>query len=80
MQLSALAFYLIPSKSNKKVRQTPRIALCGQRLKTALSQKYVSHVASLLSGEKNGQRIGIRLSTVVNGVQVRNEANNLCQS
>jgi hypothetical protein len=45
----------------------------------ALSQKYVFHVASLLSGEKNGQRIGSRLSTVVKGVQVRNEANNLCQ-
>jgi hypothetical protein len=57
----------------------PRIALCGQRLKTALSQKYVLHVASLLSGEKNGQRIGSRLSTAVKGVQVRNEANNLCQ-
>jgi hypothetical protein len=45
----------------------------------ALSQKYVLHVASLLNGEKNGQRIGSRLSTAVKGVQVRNEANNLCQ-
>ena len=57
----------------------PRIALCGQRLKTALSQKYVLLVGLLLSGEKNGQRIGSRLSTAVKGVRVRNEANNLCQ-
>jgi len=32
-----------------------------------------------LSGEKNGQRIGSRLGTAVNGVRVKNEANNLCQ-
>jgi hypothetical protein len=44
----------------------------------ALSQKSVSPVGWLLNGEKNGPRIGIRLSTVVKGVQVRNEANNLC--
>jgi hypothetical protein len=45
----------------------------------ALSQKYVLPVASLLSGGKNGQRIGSRLSTAVKGARVKNEANNLCK-
>ena len=59
--------------------QAPTIAPCGQRLKMAMSQKYVLHVGSLLSGGKNGRRIGSRLSTAVNGVRVKNEANNLCK-
>ncbi len=45
----------------------------------ALSQKSVLHVGYLLNGEKNGQRIGSRLSTAVKGVQVKNEADNLCK-
>ena len=36
-------------------------------------------VGSLLSGGKNGQRIGSKLNTVVKGVRVKNEANNLCK-
>jgi hypothetical protein len=45
----------------------------------ALSQKSVSLVGSPLNGEKNGQRIGSKLSTAVKGVRVKNEANNLCK-
>jgi hypothetical protein len=44
-----------------------------------LSQKSVSPVGCLLNGAKNGQRIGSRLSTVVNDALVKNEANNLCK-
>jgi hypothetical protein len=32
-----------------------------------------------LNGEKNGQRIGSRLSTAVNDARAINEANNLCK-
>jgi hypothetical protein len=32
-----------------------------------------------LNGEKNGQRIGFRLSTAVKDAPVKNEANNLCK-
>jgi len=45
----------------------------------ALSQKSVSHAGCLLNGEKNGQRIGSRLSTAVKDAPVKNEANNLCK-
>jgi len=43
----------------------------------ALSQKFVSPAGCLLNGEKNGQRIGIKLSTVVKDARAINEANNL---
>jgi hypothetical protein len=45
----------------------------------ALSQKSVSPVGCLLNGAKNGQRIGIRLSTAVKDAREINEANNLCK-